>query len=93
MHVCFVEYRIEPEFEREYRAWIRGRQAEEGFLLYEGTDQPGLFVEIWEAADKAGAEAIKKERCDERSSWTVMRDWLPRGKQPHAWVFRRVRNN
>ncbi|CAH1211516.1 hypothetical protein PAECIP111893_03419 [Paenibacillus plantiphilus] len=92
MYICFVEYRIDSEFESEYRSWISARQAEgPSFRLYEGTDQPLLFVEIWETEDESTADAIKKERCSERSSWHAMADWVQGGAPKiHSWTFRPV---
>ncbi|QHT60005.1 hypothetical protein GXP70_08620 [Paenibacillus lycopersici] len=92
MFICFVEYRIEAAAERRYRDWIAGKQAEfPDFKLYEGTDQPLLFVEVWEAEDGEEAERIKKERCGERSSWLDMADWVPGGSAKiHAWTFKPI---
>jgi hypothetical protein len=92
MHICFVEYRIDAIYEEKYRTWIAEKLAEKNeFRLYEGTDQPLLFVEIWEAEDEKGAEAVKKERCSERSSWRIMADWVPGGTAKiHVWTFRPV---
>lgn len=92
MYICFVEYRIASEFEADYRGWITARQAElRSFQLYEGTDQPLLFVEVWEAKDEESADMIKKERCSERSSWHAMADWVQGGAPKiHAWTFRPV---
>ncbi|MBM7567412.1 hypothetical protein [Paenibacillus sacheonensis] len=92
MFICFVEYRIEPEHERRYRDWMAAREAVfPGFQLYEGTDQPLLFVEVWEASDMDSAERIKKERCEERSSWLAMADWVPGGSAKiHAWTFKPI---
>ncbi|MFC5652462.1 hypothetical protein ACFPYJ_25765 [Paenibacillus solisilvae] len=92
MYICFVEYHIEEQFVLTYREWIAEKLSEEsGVKLYEGTDQPHLFVEVWEAADEAAAAAIKEERCSERSSWFHMADWV-RGGAPkiHAWTFKPV---
>ncbi|MBB3108454.1 hypothetical protein FHS18_000482 [Paenibacillus phyllosphaerae] len=92
MAVCFVEYRIAEEHEEAYLEWIAQQQAADPrFLLYEGTDQPLLFVEVWQATDVQAAEAIKKERCDERSSWRLLSEWIPGGPAKlHAWTFRPV---
>ncbi|NBD26227.1 hypothetical protein [Paenibacillus glycinis] len=91
MFICFVEYHIEPSAEERYRGWIAPRRTEAGFKLYEGTDQPLLFVEVWEAMDEEEALNIKKERCGERSSWREMADWVPGGSAKiHAWTFKPV---
>jgi hypothetical protein len=90
--ICFVEYRISERHELEYREWVKARMTGPGgFKLYEGTDQPLLFVEVWEAESTEAAEAIKKERCSERSSWLEMADWVPGGvAKIHVWTFRPV---
>ncbi|MBO7745172.1 hypothetical protein I8J29_13260 [Paenibacillus sp. MWE-103] len=92
MYICFVEYRIAPEAEAQYRAWIADKRSEApGFALYEGTDQPLLFVEVWDAGSLEEAENVKKERCGERSSWRHMADWVPGGAAKiHAWTFKPV---
>ena len=92
MPICFVEYRIEAPFEQQYRRWIAERQEmDRGFKLYEGTDQPLLFVELWETTNEEEAERKKKERCEERSSWHVMADWVHGGSAKiYAWTFKPV---
>ncbi|MBW7474390.1 hypothetical protein K0T92_06505 [Paenibacillus oenotherae] len=92
MHICFVEYRIAAEYEVHYRSWMSARSAEsQSFQLYEGTDQPLLFVEVWEAEDEYSASRIKEERCSERSSWHAMAEWVQGGAPKiHAWTFRPV---
>ncbi|WP_219835885.1 hypothetical protein [Paenibacillus sp. R14(2021)] len=92
MFICFVEYQIDPASEQLYRDWIAKQQADHrGFSLYEGTDQPLLFVEVWEAATEEEALRIKEERCGERSSWQVMAKWVPGGSaKVHAWTFKPI---
>ncbi|QNK56198.1 hypothetical protein [Paenibacillus sp. PAMC21692] len=89
MFITFAEYRISPEFQEQYEAATKLLLTEtEGVELYEGTDQPGLFVEIWRAADVAQAERIKKERCSERSSWAVLTPMILGGSAKlHVWTF------
>ncbi|MBP3962302.1 hypothetical protein [Paenibacillus lignilyticus] len=92
MYICFVEYHIAPESEALYRSWIADKPGNgEAFKLYEGTDQPLLFVEVWEAASEQEALDIKKERCGERSSWHAMSQWVPGGSpKVHAWTFKPI---
>ncbi|BBH21692.1 hypothetical protein Back11_30370 [Paenibacillus baekrokdamisoli] len=92
MYICFVEYHINEEFVALYRNWIAEKMAAGPvFKLYEGTDQPHLFVEVWEAQGEASATAIKEERCSERSSWRQMAAWVPGGAPKiHAWTFRPI---
>lgn len=92
MAICFVEYRIEATAEANYRAFMQQKLSEyESLQLYEGTDQPLLFVEMWQAANVEEAERIKKERCDERSQWKQVADWIVGGAAKcHAWTFKPV---
>lgn len=90
MFICFAEYRIMPEYRERYLAetarLLRGCP---GTTLYEGTDQPNLFVEIWPAATLEEADRIKKERCGERSSWSVVTPWIAGGEAKlHVWTFK-----
>jgi len=93
MYRCFVEYRIEPKDRDAYLAWLA--QARAGLTqachIYEGTDQPCLFVEVWEAESEEGADRIREERLDGRSPWAAMFDYVPGGRDRiHAWVFRPI---
>jgi hypothetical protein len=89
MYKCFVEYRIEDRYLDDYYNWVKEKRKSAGQLtVYEGTDQKGLFVEVWDASTGQEAENIKKERCDERSSWYAMSGWVAGGAaKVHAWVF------
>ncbi|WP_028559864.1 hypothetical protein [Paenibacillus pinihumi] len=90
MYICFVEYKIDEEYMETYRAFMKEKQeAHSNMHIYEGTDQPGLFVELWQAASEAEAQRIKEERCNERSSFMAARDWISGGSSRlHAWVFK-----
>ncbi|EXX87691.1 hypothetical protein BG53_14085 [Paenibacillus darwinianus] len=92
MYKLFVEYRIEPEHRKSFLTWAeKAKKRETGLIIYEGTDQPGLFVEIWEAAGESEAERKKEERCAERSFGSEMFDYVPGGRDKvHAWTFRAV---
>lgn len=91
MFITFAEYRIKEECLALYRTESR-RLVEEAsgrVALYEGCDQPGLFVEIWSAEGEDEAEAIKKERCGERSSWAVLTPLIQGGAAKlHVWTFK-----
>ena len=67
MCICFVECYIEVHLVRILPGMDGGKlAAETGVKLYEGTDQPNLFVEVWEnSADEEAAFAIKEERCSQ----------------------------
>ncbi|MUT67568.1 hypothetical protein [Paenibacillus sp. NEAU-GSW1] len=90
-NVCFAEYRIAAENRASYLSYT-GRLIRDGELniyLYEGTDQPNLFVEIWYADSEDEAEQIKKERCSERSPWYRVAEWVVGGADKlHVWTFK-----
>ncbi|KKC47527.1 MULTISPECIES: hypothetical protein [Paenibacillus] len=89
-YALMVEYRIEEEARADYLALI-GRLAEGGVpvSLYEGTDQPNLFVEIWPAASEEEARACQEERLSERSPWVGIGGMVAGGRSRiHAWTFK-----
>jgi hypothetical protein len=90
MYICFVEYRIEEQALETYRTFMKQQvQTCQGLHIYEGTDQPGLFVEQWHAASEQEAQRIKEERCSAHSSFAAVNDWVPGGAaKVHAWVFK-----
>lgn len=93
MYICFAEYRIMPEHRTAYLAFTDGLvQSSNGALnVYEGTDQPSLFVELWTADTEDGAERIRKERCSEHSPWRRADSWVQGGREKvHVWTFRPV---
>lgn len=92
MYICFAEYRILPERREQYLAYTRILlEGGHDVQLYEGTDQLNLFVEVWNVSNSEQAERIKKERCDERSSWFQISDWIVGGPaKMHIWTFKPV---
>ncbi|CAM4347517.1 HAD family hydrolase [Paenibacillus tarimensis] len=90
MYTCFVEYRVASESRAAYMEWMEAaRVSNKSFILYEGTDQQGLFVEVWPADSLEQGEALKEERCSESSSWAGMFKYVQGGRDKiHAWVFR-----
>ncbi|MGO4183868.1 hypothetical protein AB4Z45_06185 [Paenibacillus sp. MCAF9] len=90
MYICFAEYRVSPEFRAQYLDYTASLLKEgHDVQLYEGTDQPGLFVEVWNAATCEQAEQIKKERCNERSSWMHISSFIVGGAaKMHIWTFK-----
>lgn len=96
MFICFAEYKIMPEYVEMYRDKVGELRKQETrpFQLYEGTDQPGLFVEIWHADSYEEAERVKGERMEERSPWSALSQWIPGGPAKlHVWTFKPVISN
>jgi hypothetical protein len=93
MYICFAEYRIIPEHRASYLAFSDElvQSSNGSIIIYEGTDQPSLFVELWTADTKEAADRIKKERCSERSPWRHTDSWVQGGREKvHVWTFRPV---
>lgn len=93
MYVFFCEYTIEPgEAYDHFRKWCGSDPVRwEGVERLESDSQPGLFVEIWRAADGEEAAAKQKERLDGRSGWGEMEKWVKGGRDGlKCWTFRDV---
>ena len=89
MYRCFAEYRIAEENRERYFELVAAlRSSHPGMYLYEGTDQPGLFVEIWEAGTKEEADRIRGMRLSPESPWGPVTR-LASGNV-HMWVFHSV---
>ncbi len=59
----FVEYRIEKEYRTSYLTWAAVlKQQFEQMDVYEGAEQPGLFVEIWNGLSDEAYAAMKAAR-------------------------------
>ncbi|MWC29530.1 hypothetical protein [Paenibacillus sp. MMS18-CY102] len=93
MYICFAEYRIIPEHRQAYLSYSK-QLAQQGELvptIYEGTDQPNVFVELWTAPSEAEAEAINQARRSGQSPWHRIKEWVEGGEaKVHVWTFRPV---
>ncbi|OBR64389.1 hypothetical protein A7K91_12875 [Paenibacillus oryzae] len=92
MYICFAEYKIMPEHREPYLAFVNKLVEQESRVkVYEGSDQRELFVEIWTAQSQEEADAIKEERCGERSSWHAVSQWIAGGEAKlHVWTFKPI---
>jgi hypothetical protein len=90
----FVEYTVKPEFLDDYLRYMQNlRQGEGRLQLLEGTDQPGLFVEIWEKIDYEDYKLMKERRKSpphlDEVNWE---EWLKGGlTKLHIWHFSEVK--
>ncbi len=89
MSKIFIEYKIHPEFRDKYLAFMRARVVEHPELSwYEGTDQPGLFVEIWDNQSFEQFESFKRERTVLQGKWRQGDDCIHGGIAAlHIWHF------
>lgn len=92
MGTLFLEYKIEESRLGEYLSWIRQRQAEHGFEVLEGSDQPGLYVELWRPVEHRDAELWRARRLDPADPvWSLIHGFAAGGaSRIHIWHFRRV---
>lgn len=89
MYRCFVEYRVADEQRDAYLQQMASlKKRYSNLYLYEGTDQPGLFVEIWETETEEAAYRIRDMRLAQQSPWDEL-PGMASGKV-NAWVFRPV---
>ncbi|CAM3978780.1 hypothetical protein L1N85_05390 [Paenibacillus alkaliterrae] len=90
MYICFAEYRISTEHRESYLSCTEGLLTDSlNVYLYEGINQPNLFVEVWQAKTAEEADRIKKERCSERSPWSRVNEWIIGGAEKmHIWTFK-----
>ncbi|OCT16631.1 hypothetical protein A8709_08115 [Paenibacillus pectinilyticus] len=95
MSKVFVEYAIKPECRNSFLIYMQGIKQREGRLeLLEGTDQEGLYVEIWNEVTYEEYLKLKQERLqgsdheEERGDWD---NWVQGGlKKVHMWHFSEV---
>lgn len=93
MSKVFVEYAINPEYRESFLIYMQERQEREGRLeVLEGTDQPGLFVEIWHDMSREAYNRLKEERFQQDSGTTgseaAWDKWVKGGlSKLHIWHF------
>ena len=93
MTIVFVEYKVFPEKRDAYSQWMKERVRDTPKMeLYEGSDQPGLFVEIWHNVEEHEYREFKNERLENpESPWAELADYVPGGlDKVHIWHFRRT---
>ncbi|MBO8173377.1 MAG: MFS transporter [Bacillaceae bacterium] len=90
----FVEYKIKQEKRQEYLGLIAqmkrelAKQGARHFELYEGTDQPDLFVEMFDVDTEAAYRQIKQSR----EAHPVLDHCVEGGKNKiNIWAFRQIK--
>ncbi|WP_282940434.1 hypothetical protein [Paenibacillus sp. RC67] len=108
MSKVFVEYQILPAYTSNYSIWMAEVRAQyENVAFYEGSDQPGLFVEIWTGLSKEQYILLKQARRREASEegqsafmnnpfgqteWNKLDEWIKGGNEKvHIWHFEKVK--
>ncbi|OXM87083.1 hypothetical protein [Paenibacillus rigui] len=108
MSKIFVEYQILPQYRPAYSAWVgKVRAVCPQLEVYEGSDQPGLYVEMWEGVsqdDYRRMKAIRKDKAGNvenhlpmaadwaQVDWSPLAEWVQGGESKiHIWHFVKVR--
>ncbi|MDU0203034.1 hypothetical protein ACYEXS_25625 [Paenibacillus sp. MAH-36] len=92
MSKVFVEYAINPEYRDSFLIYMQEWQKREGRLeVLEGTDQPGLYVEIWSEVSRDEYIAMKEDRLQQgggRGNQAAWEKWVKGGlSKLHMWHF------
>lgn len=92
MYKVFVEYRIQSIARESYITFMQQMgKCYRQMTIYEGTDQPNLFVECWSGVNFEQYEELKRLRIDQKSEWTEMNDWVVGGADKiHIWHFSHI---
>lgn len=89
----FIEYKVRSEYKQQYVKFMGEIQAKFSHVeLFEGTDQPGLFVEIWHDCSFHEYEKIKNDRITQPTpEWEPLNTYIEGGKdKQHMWHFKLV---
>ncbi|MEC0265356.1 hypothetical protein [Paenibacillus anseongense] len=92
MSKVFVEYAINPEYRDSFLIYMQEWQKREGRLeVLEGTDQPGLYVEIWSEVSRDEYIAMKEDRLQQgggQGNQAAWEKWVKGGlSKLHMWHF------
>jgi hypothetical protein len=89
----FVEYTVSEEMRTNYLQYMQILIDKTGLMLYEGTDQPGLFIEIWSNLNYSAFLDLKRERLNpkDESIWKPLIPFVTGGVEKiHIWHFSKV---
>lgn len=87
--IIFVEYRIDPDKREVYeQAADRLLRTQHNCILYEGTDQPHVFVEQYFETTPEQYANMKQLRLEQESEWDEITACIPGGRSKlHIWEF------
>lgn len=90
MNIIFIEYRISIAHRDIYLERIpQLLQPYSHVSLYEGIDQPNVFVEQWLDTTNEDYINMKEMRCEQVSKWDVITAYILGGKKAiNIWQFR-----
>ncbi|MEW9670639.1 hypothetical protein [Ammoniphilus sp. 3BR4] len=95
MFKIFIEYKISEKGIHEYlktmkavRERMINEQSVVNYQHFEGTDQPLLFVEMFDVETLEEYERLKHLRCEKDP---MIADWVQGGKDKiHMWAFKEL---
>lgn len=91
MYKVFIEYKIMEEFREYYLNFMQKKMEKlERVTWMEGTDQPLLFVELWDNISLEEFETMQKERkAPSHPEWGNLEEWIEGGlSKLHIWHFK-----
>ncbi|CAM3639419.1 hypothetical protein [Marinicrinis lubricantis] len=91
--ITFVEYKIRPEVRISYLQWTKKCLASFNHVeIYEGKDQPNLFVEVWDTLKLPEAFVFNRKQT-EHPIWGECLQYVEGGADKmHIWDFIRCSN-
>lgn len=90
----FVEYAIRKQCRKAYLLFINNMmEADSNVEIYEGTDQTGLFVEIWNDCNHQDYKMMKQERKSNKNlKWNELNSYIEGGAEKlHIWHFTKIK--
>jgi hypothetical protein len=97
MSLGFAEYPIHSDYRDHYMKWVGEMTRRYAQLqVYEGTDQPNLFVESWEGMSHEDFTKMKQFRQEGLGEGDAdlrqVSQWLAEGKvKINMWHFQKVK--
>ena len=87
--IIFVEYRIDPEKREQYMQLMdQLLKNKRDCILYEGSDQPNVFVEQYYHTTPEQYAQMKQLRLEGQSEWDEVTDCIIGGRDKlHIWEF------
>ncbi|MDF2813814.1 MAG: hypothetical protein K0Q81_14 [Paenibacillus sp.] len=93
MYKVFVEYKVNPEYQEAYIAFMSSVRTRYPHLeLLEATDQDSLYVEIWLLEEDEDFNMFKQERKDvKHPQWSIILPWIVGGSEKtNIWRFHKI---
>jgi hypothetical protein len=94
----FAEYKVKEEMRGQYLEKVSHlslameKIGVTDFFVYEGVDQPNLFVEMFHVPSVEAYRKLKRKRCEEKAEggvfWQSINDCIDGGSEKlHMWAF------